>query len=692
MTLLENRQKIDDFRSIFNQLKEQFDRGIITNTALVIARMSEKIDTIYLQNLLKPKEFDAPHSVKCDLKTYKDVLSSLTTLLLSTSKKIIWLHGPPGCGKSTISLTLAENFNSTLRLGAYLYFSDESSSPSSVIATIAFKLACFDSTLGRIISDRVSRYHGGLTVKTQFKEYLLDPLTEGARAVNGPVIIILDGLDKYKNNVSLLELISSGLFSELPHNFRFLITSRWGKEIASSFLAFPSSVHQVFLNISNDYASPVINLFDHMDSICKQTKRYHDENKHKHSFDCFSSRIYTQIRPVPQLCLDNNYGLTLPELSFMNMKLKSIVMNHTSLKGQNEDIPNLDILSSENISPMLRHACLSWSSTLSNAVLLGPMLEMNTTILSQFIHEKLLTWIEVMSLMGRFNAIGPILRQVIPCLEGCDKKLAIFLQDALDLLTDYGECISSCAYEVYRSMLHLEGGRSQVANHYQNSRVSNIWIEKFGYQPIEGHNGTVLSVAFSPDGSRIASGSGDETVRIWDSKSGNFIAGPFREHSNWILSVAFSPDGTRIASGSADKTVLIWDSETGKLVAGPFEGHSSGVLSVAFSPDGSRIASGSRDKTVRIWDVHSDPASHRERPNSSSTNSTQTSSSQPSPPVGSSELDWTLGDDGWIKGNDGEILIWVPKELRKYICPPEKSCFKMFEKTGYSLKPHFYKE
>ena len=92
-------------------------------------------------------------------------------------------------------------------------------------------------------------------------------------------------------------------------------------------------------------------------------------------------------------------------------------MNHTSLKGQNEDIPNLDILSSENISPMLRHACLSWSSTLSNAVLLGPMLEMNTTILSQFIHEKLLTWIEVMSLMGRFNAIGPILRQVILCLE-----------------------------------------------------------------------------------------------------------------------------------------------------------------------------------------------------------------------------------------------------------------------------------
>ena len=101
----------------------------------------------------------------------------------------------------------------------------------------------------------------------------------------------------------------------------------------------------------------------------------------------------------------------------MNMKLKSIVLNRTSLKGLNKDILSLDILLSENISPMLRHACLSWSSTLSDAILLGPMFEMNTTMLSQFIHEKLLIWIEVMILMGEFDAIGPILRQVTPCLE-----------------------------------------------------------------------------------------------------------------------------------------------------------------------------------------------------------------------------------------------------------------------------------
>ena len=100
----------------------------------------------------------------------------------------------------------------------------------------------------------------------------------------------------------------------------------------------------------------------------------------------------------------------------------------------------------------------------------------------------------------------------------------------------------------------------------------------------------------------IASGSGDRTVRIWDSETGNLVAGPFQGHSLSVNSVAFSPDGTRIASGSSDKTVRIWDSETGKLVAGPLKGHTYYVTSAAFSPDGTRIASGSADSTVRIWD------------------------------------------------------------------------------------------
>jgi WD40 repeat protein len=106
-------------------------------------------------------------------------------------------------------------------------------------------------------------------------------------------------------------------------------------------------------------------------------------------------------------------------------------------------------------------------------------------------------------------------------------------------------------------------------------------------------------VAFSPDGNRIASGSFDKTIRLWD-REGNPIAEPIKGHDNWVISVAFSPDGNTIASGSWDKTIRLWDRE-GNPIGEPLKGHEDSVMSVAFSPDGNTIASGSLDKTISLW-------------------------------------------------------------------------------------------
>jgi len=120
---------------------------------------------------------------------------------------------------------------------------------------------------------------------------------------------------------------------------------------------------------------------------------------------------------------------------------------------------------------------------------------------------------------------------------------------------------------------------------------------------LPGHEWPVTSVSYSPDGARIASGSRDNTVRVWDARSGAELA-VLRGHEEMVASVSYSPDGARIASGSDDNTVRVWDARSGAELA-VLRGHEEMVTSVSYSPDGSQIASGSWDNTVRVWDARS---------------------------------------------------------------------------------------
>ena len=132
---------------------------------------------------------------------------------------------------------------------------------------------------------------------------------------------------------------------------------------------------------------------------------------------------------------------------------------------------------------------------------------------------------------------------------------------------------------------------------------------------LSGHTERVYSVAFSPDGKTFVSGSDDNTIRLWDVDTGETQriltghAGEFEGLDNGpssiegVKSVAFSPDGKTFASGGGDNVIHLWDVGTGKRTMTLF-GHTHWVFGLAFSPDGKTLASGSIDSDIRLWDAH----------------------------------------------------------------------------------------
>ena len=118
-----------------------------------------------------------------------------------------------------------------------------------------------------------------------------------------------------------------------------------------------------------------------------------------------------------------------------------------------------------------------------------------------------------------------------------------------------------------------------------------------------GHTGWVMSVALSPDGRYLVSGSGDTTIKLWELSSGRELR-TFTGHPFPVFSVALSPDGRSLVSGSFDKTIKLWELSSGRELR-TFTGHTAPVSSVALSPDGRYLVSGSDDNTIKLWEFSS---------------------------------------------------------------------------------------
>ncbi|KIM79211.1 hypothetical protein PILCRDRAFT_74639, partial [Piloderma croceum F 1598] len=276
------------------------------------------------------------------------------------------------------------------------------------------------------------------------------------------------------------------------------------------------------------------------------------------------------VDPAPQ-----SLGLTLSTFRIMTKQLRFNICDLKTSYLRNSDVPDLAANINTAIPPHLSYSCRFWSDHLVSTAY-------NTEIINElhnFFHNRLLYWLEVLSLTKHVNIASSMLQGVLKWHQNNNGAITTFAKDAIKFVSVFGFPISQSAPHIYLSALPFTPKTSWVAKHYLplfpktlhlKTGKADDWPAIVGI--LEGHMGLVSAATFSQDGKRIVSGSYDKTIRVWDAETGDVVVGPLEGHTDLVRSVAFSQDGKRIVSGSNDQTICIWDAETGDIV-GSLDGH-----------------------------------------------------------------------------------------------------------------------
>ncbi|TFY69235.1 hypothetical protein EVG20_g3230 [Dentipellis fragilis] len=249
-------KKIDGYMKAFENLAASFNTGLAVQGGLVTLRIVNRVEETTLKARLQPREISWSDRDPCQPGTCLEIIDLVTRWALETQSdgsKVLWLHGVAGSGKSTLARTLASLFASLRRLGAFIFFDRAvavANEPMTFVRTLAWELSRFDRRIQeRVLAAMDTNVHAArMELRTQFRELIEQPLAEVFRSAGpvdkcapsqeGPIIVIVDGLDECgdseRERRHLVELLAQDA-ARLPPTVRIIVTSRPEPDIAQAF-------------------------------------------------------------------------------------------------------------------------------------------------------------------------------------------------------------------------------------------------------------------------------------------------------------------------------------------------------------------------------------------------------------------------------------------------------------------------
>jgi WD40 repeat protein len=313
---------------------------------------------------------------------------------------------------------------------------------------------------------------------------------------------------------------------------------------------------------------------------------------------------FLTVRADPQFRIDllkQKEILAFRCLVTMNSRLKFNICNVQNASLLNTEVEDLPDRIKDYLPDALRYSCRFFAHHLADMRDLDGMVR---NAWEEFVSKHLLHWMEAMSWLGQINETETSLRVLAAWMKKFghgSANIKSLIDDAIPFLRNFGQVVRLCALHTYHSALPLTPQTTRLFESFVHDipHLAPDITSSHGTWPtvpvrvMEGHTHSVNHVMFSPDGKKLASGSKDNTVRLWDGETGQTLGSALKGHTGPVSHIMFSPDGKKLVSGSWDKTVRLWDVETGQTLGSALEGHTGSVSHVMFSPDGKKL--GCRD-------------------------------------------------------------------------------------------------